>query len=257
MRETKTINVKVLDEGIVEAVFSTLNVKDHDGDVTLPGAFQEGATLLASEYGHSVFLDSSAPVGKGTLTVAGDSVVASIKYFMDTQRGEQAFKTVKAIGLDQQWSYGYDLIDAERGVFNGEEVRFLKRLDAFEVSPVLRGAGINTRTLAVKGAEGLKFAEQAALATAEVEALIERSKALATLRAKEGRVLSAANRTLLSTTLDALKASGEALAELLAASSKHQAAFLREYARSIRPRQEGDRDVGHTEGDSGQAGGSA
>ena len=236
MRETKTLEAKVGEEGRVTAVIATLGVIDHDEDVSLAGTFQEGAAVLVSEYGHSAFM-GNAPVGKGAIRVDGNDVIAEAQYFMDTTRGREAFLTVKNVAELQQWSYGYDVVEFHVGPFEeSENVRYLDKVDAFEISPVLRGAGIDTRTVDVKGAEGRTFIEQAALATAEVEALIERSKALAALRAKEGRVLSAANRTHLSATLDALKASGEALAELLAASdpNRNQAAFAREYARSMR-----------------------
>jgi hypothetical protein len=44
------------------------------------------------------------------------------------------------------------VLESEDGVFDGRNVRVLKRLAVHEVSPVLVGAGVNTRTLATKAA---------------------------------------------------------------------------------------------------------
>ena len=51
------------DQGLVRAVFATLNVIDEDGDVTLPGAFGEQSVKLAS-WGHNW---GELPVGRGRI----------------------------------------------------------------------------------------------------------------------------------------------------------------------------------------------
>ena len=50
----------------------------------------------------------------------------------------------------QQYSYGFSLRESSFGQHDGERVRFLKRVEVHEVSPVLLGAGIGTRTLTLK-----------------------------------------------------------------------------------------------------------
>ena len=75
---------------------------------------------------------------------------------MDTTHGKDAFLTVKALsesGL-QEWSYSLETVTAELGELDGKRVRFIKSVNVKEVSPVLRGAGVNTRTLAAKSADG-------------------------------------------------------------------------------------------------------
>lgn len=57
---------------------------------------------------------------------------------------------VKELGPRQQWSYGFDVLDAEHGEFDGQPAQILRKLRIYEVSPVLIGASINTRTLAAK-----------------------------------------------------------------------------------------------------------
>jgi HK97 family phage prohead protease len=135
-------------EGEFTAVFATLGVKDLDGDVTIPGAFQEGQEVRIARWGHNW---GDLPVGKGTIHADEKEAWVDGQFFMDTQGGQEHYKTVKALGDLQEWSYGFDILEEEPGEVNGEPVRFLKSLDVFEVSPVLLGAGIDTRTEAIKG----------------------------------------------------------------------------------------------------------
>jgi hypothetical protein len=75
---------------------------------------------------------------------------------METDQGRNAYNTTKAMADLQEWSYGYNVLPpAGPGMFDGKRVRELRKLDVFEVSPVLKGAGVGTATLAIKsGAPG-------------------------------------------------------------------------------------------------------
>lgn len=161
MTDTKAltgVEIKDAEEGIVEAVFAKFNVKDHDNDVTLPGAFEDGAKVRISAWGHSSWGPSRGassvpqpPVGKGVIRVVDDEARLEGQFFLKTQAGRDHFEVIKEMGDQQEWSYGYDTADFEMGEFEGEKVRFLKSQIVHEVSPVMLGAGIGTRTLAVKG----------------------------------------------------------------------------------------------------------
>lgn len=140
-------------KGEVEVVFATLNVMDSDRDVTLPGAFSEGESVALSAYGHRVW-DGAPPVGRGTIHEVGDEAIFRGQFFMDTTAGRETFLTVKGMGEIQQWSYGFTTELAEYGEFQGQDVKFLKKLRVFEVSPVLRAAGVGTRTTSAKGYKG-------------------------------------------------------------------------------------------------------
>jgi hypothetical protein len=228
------------DQGAVTAVFSTLNVKDHDGDVTVPGAFEDGASVRISAYGHASWGDA-LPVGRGQIRMDGEKALLEGQFFMDTSHGRDTFATVKGLGDLGEWSYGYDVVDSAQGEFAGEPVRFLKGLKVHEVSPVLLGAGIGTRTLGTKSE--LAFSEQADRALREALAVIERAKAFGSCSTDEdrkaGRVLSAANRERLVTLLTALREAGGSLDELLAMTDPEaekgedaiRAAFLAEIRR--------------------------
>jgi hypothetical protein len=61
------VRVKDAAQGLVEAVFSTFNVIDSDGDVTLPGAFEEGAPARVSAYGHTSW-DGKLPRARRSFT---------------------------------------------------------------------------------------------------------------------------------------------------------------------------------------------
>ena len=84
------VSIKSEAKGEVEAVFARLNVVDHDGDVTVPGAFKEGQTVAISQHGHTIW-DGTAPVGKGTIHTVGETAVFRGKFFMDMQAARDTF----------------------------------------------------------------------------------------------------------------------------------------------------------------------
>lgn len=136
------------ESGEVEAVFATLNVVDHNGDVTLPGAF--GAQRVVIEpWNHNY---QAPPVGKGLIEEEGDEARLKGRFFTDTASGLEHYRVVKNLEDQQEWSYTFQVLDAEPGKFNGRDVVFLKRLEVIGVGPVTRGAGIATRTVAIKRA---------------------------------------------------------------------------------------------------------
>lgn len=150
-KATGRVEIKDADRGEVDVVFSTLNVIDSDGDVTPPGAFEEGAPVRISAYGHTSW-SGILPVGKGAIRTVGNEGIMSGRFFMDTTSGRDTFLVVKELGEMQEWSYGYDPVEFSFGEQDGQRVRFLNKLKVHEVSPVLLGAGVGTRTLAAKAA---------------------------------------------------------------------------------------------------------
>jgi hypothetical protein len=148
-KSLRNVTIKNAAKGEVSAVFSTFNVVDLDGDVTVPGAFKEGQEVVISAYGHTSW-QGALPVGKGIIRTTDSEAILEGNFFMDTTAGRDTFAVVKELGPRQQWSYGFDVLDSESGEFGGKSVRFLKSMDTHEVSPTLVGAGINTRTLGVK-----------------------------------------------------------------------------------------------------------
>lgn len=149
------MEVKDAEKGLVEAIIATLGVVDKDEDIIRPDAIPGGAKVSMSSYGHDAVY-GDAPVGKGTLHVDGNKLVFKGRVFLATVRGRESFETLKEMDVDQQWSFGFRILGAE--VPSDEERkmgarRVLTKLDPFEVSPVIIGAGVGTRTVGVKAAE--------------------------------------------------------------------------------------------------------
>lgn len=137
------------DAGTVEAVFATLGVVDLDGDRIMPGAVGNQEVVM-SAYGHRSW-DGALPLGKGKVFERGDKAIFEGQFFMDTAHGADAFRTVKGVGDLQEWSFA--LLNADYNVVNedGKDIQEVTKIDIPEVSPVLRGAGIGTRTVDIKG----------------------------------------------------------------------------------------------------------
>jgi HK97 family phage prohead protease len=170
--ETKQIAVELkATAGDLSAVFSTFNVPDHDHDVTLPGAFDDGAAVrLLPSHNWAHYM-----IGKGVIRSDAERAVFDGKFFLTTAEGRNWYESIKADRATgepmQEWSYGFDVLDAEPGVWDGEPVRFLKKLKVHEVSPVTLGAGIGTTTLAVKSSDPLPDELRAAWTAAFVNTL--------------------------------------------------------------------------------------
>lgn len=152
------LDIKDAELGEVTAVVATLNVVDKDGDVILPGAIPAGgAKVKMSGYAHDVILGGAAPVGKGTITEEGGKAVFRGKFFMTTERGREAFHTVKELGTDSEWSFGFPRQVKTAEMSDEWKDKGARRLIAglrpIEASPVIIGAGVDTGTVGVKSAE--------------------------------------------------------------------------------------------------------
>lgn len=179
----KTFKAEMGGDGAVTAVVSTFGIVDSDGDVVRQSAFTDGQEV-PMVWSH----DWADPVGKGTISVQPDRAIFNGQFFMDTQRGAEAFKTVRAMGGLQEWSWGFRVLDAEvSDAPDGQETnswygpgkaQYINRTEVFEVSPVLVGANRQTGTLDIKSADYWLHAIIRDIDTFE----------------KAGRVMSAANQ---------------------------------------------------------------
>jgi len=182
-------------EGEFSATFSTLNVVDHHGDVTRPGAFADGAEVFVGAYMHDIW---QLPVGKGVIASDDERAWIEGAFWLDTPNGEATYRTVKNAGGLMEWSYIFTVERAsygthEQGGVKHEEVRFLEQVDVWSVDPVLRGAGIDTRTDGIKSRGG-PFAAHALQLAAAAEGFLGRLETRLAMRASEGRELSAVDR---------------------------------------------------------------
>lgn len=149
------VEIKDAEKGEIEAIIATLNVVDKDEDVILPDAVTDGSKVSMSSYGHDVVFGDT-PVGKGKLFVQSNKLVFRGKTFLTTSKGKDTFEVLKEMGADQQWSFGFRILGAEVPDEKWKKLgarRILTKLDCFEVSPVIIGAGVGTRTVATKAKE--------------------------------------------------------------------------------------------------------
>lgn len=200
-------------EGKVSAVFATLNVKDSDGDVTLPGAFKSEPVRI-SAYNHESW-KGALPVGKGTIREDGDRAVFEGQFFLDTTSGRDTFEVVKQMGALQEWSYGYDVLDSEKGTKDGEDVQFLKSMKVHEVSPVLLGAGVDTHTIEAKGLK-LKLADHLDAAVAANEEVTKRIADAVAQRAEKNQALAEETQDKVKALVDSFEVGATRLREALA-----------------------------------------
>ena len=145
------------DKGEVTALFSRFAVKDFDDDWTLPEAFEDGAAVKISAWNHESWF-AELPVGRGKIRVTSEGATLEGKFFLSTMRGKEHFEVVKALGELQEWSYGYKVLETGELTEEMERLgvrRVLKKLRVTEVSPVIQGAGVETRTLSVKRLDAL------------------------------------------------------------------------------------------------------
>ena len=209
----KAISLKLAgDTGAFEAVIATLNVPDKDGDITRAGAIP-AKTVLVSAYNHSSW-GSTPPVGKAVLKEETNRVIAVGSFNLGMVTGRDTYEAVKFTGDLQEWSYGFKVTEADSEIVDGKQYRILKKLDPFEISPVMRGAGEGTMTLGIKG-ESQPYAEHAKSVLLGVKEFIDRSKSLADLRAGDGRLLSAENLAKLAEILVGMKATEEEIQKIL------------------------------------------
>lgn len=183
-------------DGTASFVIATLEVVDSDGDVTMRGFFgrQHVSVLPAHDWG-------SVPLGKGVVHEDGKEAVAEVKFNLDI---EAARDWHSAIVFDlehppslQEYSYGFTILDggSSPGTWGGEKVRVLHPLangrpgvKVHEVSPVLVGAGVGTRTLAAKS---LTFVDNLAQVLGAVEQAVDRAEKVSAMRGEKGRQLNA------------------------------------------------------------------
>lgn len=179
--------IKDAEKGDVEAIVATLEVIDRDEDIIRADAIKDGSKVSMSSYGHDAVWGDT-PVGKGKIHIEGNKAVFKGRIFLATQRGRETFEVLKEMGTDQQWSFGFRVLGSEvpdEAHRKQGARRILTKLEAFEVSPVIVGAGVGTRTVAVKAKEPEPPVDPA-IEAARIKAE-EDATALATINANADR----------------------------------------------------------------------
>jgi hypothetical protein len=200
-RKQFTANVQPGDAGEITALVSVFSNVDHANEKVMPGAFKAS---LAKRTPKGVWAhDWSQPIAKTLEARETDAgLVIRGQFNLDTQRGREAFSDIK-FGIIDEFSIGYrvvkDSFDSEQ-----KDIRQLDELELYEWSPVLVGMNPATELLTIKSDVPATLASQTEHALACVAQLANRYQSLHDLRAKEGRVLSSANRSRISACIDAI-----------------------------------------------------
>lgn len=150
--------LKQLEEtGSGTAQIATIGVKDHDGDIMLPGAFTEGQTITIQPSHNWMHV----PLGKGTIRIDGIKVLVDFKLNIESASGKEwhswlKFDLQNGVPI-QEWSWGWEsnTLKFRLETIDGESVRLFEKVNVIEASPVLRGAGTETGTVAIKTLMGI------------------------------------------------------------------------------------------------------
>ena len=208
--EHKQFNTHVTTDrkGIVEAIVAVFGNTDNANEVIMPGAF---AKTLATRIPKGVWAhDWRVPIAKtlearevtaGEKSARGGLFIKSA-FNLDTQRGREAYSDIE-FGIIDEFSIGYRVV--KEAVDNDTGARELHELELFEFSPVLVGMNPETELLRIKQGVAPTFADQAASTLSAVANFTSCGKAMVSARAKEGRVISAVNRTRISAAVDAIR----------------------------------------------------
>lgn len=165
-KSAAAVTFKDDDTGEVTARFATFDVVDRDGDVMRRSAFTNGQSV-PMVWAH----DWTKPVGRGVIRLQRDHALF-LGSFLPTQAGQEARGAVKAMGELQQWSFGFRVLATQpNAAIKGYDIT---KLELFEVSPVLVGAGRTTATLAVKtGRTPAPYVPRTALERARLRLALE------------------------------------------------------------------------------------
>lgn len=183
--------------GSLVPLFSTFNVIDLDGDVVMPGAFDEGKVVPIGRWNHE---NDDPSIGAGTISTDEKAArLTPARLFIDEgmQGAQEMYASLKgrqAAGIPSEWSYVYYPTEFSFGEQEGRQVRFLKKIDVVTVDPVGRGASIGTTTEGIKRHTGMgTYQQHAGVVLEDVRAFIERAKARIDFRAGNDRKASKAD----------------------------------------------------------------
>lgn len=208
---------RLLDDGpgFLEGYASKFGGVDSYGDTVLPGAYADTLPAFLKQgfvaWQHDWFGPAIAMPVEAREDGYGLWVKAQFHTTPFAQERRTEIAERLAAGKEMGLSIGYEALDFE---YRGD-IRALKRVRLFEWSPVYVPADPGAYVGGVKGGE--RFASAADRLLAEARTFVDRSRSLASLRAKEGRVLSAANREKLASLLESLSAVQAEIEALLAA----------------------------------------
>lgn len=226
-------------QGIIEAVFAVFGNVDSGNDVLHPGAFSK----TFAEQGQRVkVLDNHRTdslmraigkvlhlkeVHRDELPAellekhpdANGGAFARVQMLMDTPEGKGAFVRLRDGAIDQ-WSFGYDALDTDFSsvVRDGKEVnvRNLRTVKLYEISPVIFGMNEATQTVSAKAILDEIVGDDVVIdAQAHMREELDKHLEDASDATKEGRVISKATGKRIQASIDSIQAAVGGLEKLL------------------------------------------
>lgn len=216
------LHTKTIHDRTATGIFAVHGHLDDGNDISHPGAFGDAmvngrsrAKFLWMHDGKTppiARIDNIRDVGRHELPEL------ALKYAPDATGGTEVTRTYNASPLAEwvlmglkdgsidEMSYGYVAHDPDFESKDGVQVRNLRKMGLYDVSDV--NWGMSDATIGAKGEvlTGLPLASHSDAVLAAVDELKARLVGLRDLRAKEGRVLSDANRKRIAGLKDALAA---------------------------------------------------
>ncbi|HXS32256.1 MAG TPA: HK97 family phage prohead protease [Solirubrobacterales bacterium] len=164
--ETKSFpvkNIKALGEGdpdgTFEAIVAVFGNVDSYGDRVVAGAFKDSLVkgFPAIVWSHQW---REVPIGaclEAEETTEGLRIKGQL-FIEENDRAREVYAAMKNVGGDglpplREFSFSYDIIDADWTVEDEEHIFELQKLDAIEVGPCLKGVNDETRLIGVKAQE--------------------------------------------------------------------------------------------------------
>lgn len=226
---------KEISDRTVVGIFAVHGNVDEGGDRSWPGAFSnitiDGRNRVRFVWQHSMFDPPIAAINyikevpksalpKKVLAYAPDATGGTevSRTYLETDRGDEVLEGIKAGAIDEM-SYSYEATKVDFEEVDGKHIRNLREVNLYDISDVLWG--MNPATAGIKRwlPDGLRFQDHSDAVLAAVQEYTERARAIHELRAKEGRVLSQANRNRIASLLDSLREVADDLEELLEATA--------------------------------------
>lgn len=227
-----------IDGRSVTGIYAVHGNVDDGGDRSYPGVFGDftsgGRSRARFLWQHDSMQPPIATIDRVFEVARADLPDAVLKYAPNATGGTAVTRTYLTdafadrvfggvtSGAITEMSYAYDAKDWKFTEDDDRPVRELFKADLFDISDV--NWGMNPATSA-DGQKGSPLFVEHSTVLAAVDAYIERYKALAQLRAKEGRVLSGENRKRIESAVDALAGATEALKGLLAATEPQKTGY--------------------------------
>lgn len=165
--------------GYVKAVIATLEVIDRQGDRIMAGAIGEQKVTL-SAYGHSTIRSGRLPIGRGRVYEEGKKVYFEGYFFMDEEPSAATYRVIKKLSDIQEWSFSLHDIDYTIKREDRQYIFELTKITVKETSPVLRGAGIDTRTVEMKDDDSADVEKEVETLTTERDTLKSENETLKT-----------------------------------------------------------------------------